>query len=141
MRKTIIKNFTIPALILVVAGFAAHAAEPVSSESDKEPLVPADLGPMKYDAGGTLPCSVDSAAYDQACGFRMVLKPGGAAEIWISNIAYNDQVVYRVLYFAKDEVTTRGDDSLDYSRNSDNWLVNANGREFYKIPDAVIVGG
>ena len=138
MRKSLIKTFTIPALILAVAGCAAQSGQ---TGGDETPLVPADLGPMKYDASGMLPCSVGAAAYDQVCGFRVVRKPGGAAEIWIANIAYNDQVVYRVLYFEKGEFTTRGGDSLDYSRNSDNWLLKADGREFYKIPDAVIVGG
>jgi hypothetical protein len=71
----------------------------------------------------------------------VVRKPGGAAEIWIANIAYNDRVKYRVLDFAEGEFTTRDDAALDYSRDSDNWLVNADGREYYKIPDAVIVGG
>jgi hypothetical protein len=112
-----------------------------SGDSDAKSQVPADLGPTKYDASGTLPCSVGSAAYDQACGFRVVRKPGGAAEIWIANIAYNDRVKYRVLDFAEGEFTTRDDAALDYSRDSDNWLVNADGREYYKIPDAVIVGG
>jgi len=135
MRKPLVKTFAITALILAGAGCAAQ------SESEGKSLVPADLGPTKYDASGVLPCSAGAATYDQACGFRVLRKSDGAAEIWISNIAYNDQVVYRVLYFAKDEFTTRGDDSLDYSRDSDNWLVKANGREFYKIPDAVIVGG
>lgn len=130
-----IKNFTIPALILAVAGCASQAA------NEGTPVVPADMGPMNADASGTLPCSVGDASYDQACGFRVVRKSGGEAEIWISNIAYTDQVVYRVLYFAKGEFTTRGGDALDYSRDSDNWLLNANGREYYKIPDAVIVGG
>ena len=109
--------------------------------SDAKSQVPADLGPMKYDASGTLPCSVGSVAYDQACGFRVVRKPGGAAEIWIANIAYNDRVEYRVLDFAEGEFTTRDDAALDYSRDSDNWLLSADGREYYKIPDAVIVGG
>ena len=130
-----IKNFTVPVLILAVAGCTSQAA------NEGTPVVPADLGPMNADASGTVPCSAGSASYDQACGFRVVRKSGGAAEIWIANIAYTDQAVYRVLYFLKGEFTTRGGDSLDYSRDSDNWLVKANDREFYKIPDAVIVGG
>ena len=44
------------------------------------------------------------------------------------------------LYFADGEFTTRGDADLDYKRESDNWLVTADGREHYKISDAVIVG-
>ena len=135
---TMIKTFTIPALMLAAAGLTACNTEPVQSGSS---AVPADMGPMKYDASGTVRCSVGAATYDQACGFRVVRKSGGAAEIWISNIAYNDKVVYRVLNFAQGEFTTRDGDSLDYSRSSDNWLVTADGREHYEIPDAVIVGG
>ena len=66
---------------------------------------------------------------------------GGEAEIWIANIAYNDEVRYHVLYFAHDEFTTRDNTKLDYSRDGDNWLLNADGNDFYKIPDAVIVIG
>ena len=136
---TLIKNtLTISALILTAASLTACNTDPVQSESS---AVPADMGPMKYDASGTVPCSAGDATYDQACGFRVVRKSGGAAEIWIANIAYNDKVVYRLLNFAQGEFTTRGGDSLDYSRSSDNWLVTADGREHYKIPDAVIVGG
>lgn len=132
------KTFTLPVLMLAVAGLTACASDSAQTETS---LVPADLGPETYDASGTVPCSVGAATYDQACGFRVVRKPDGAAEIWIANIAYNDRVVYRVLDFAEGEFTTRGGDSLDYSRDSDNWLVTADDREYYQIPDAVIVGG
>jgi len=128
------KIVTIPALILAAAGLTACATGSV-------PTASADLGPMKYDASGTIPCSARAASYDQACGFRVVRKADGAAEIWISNIAYHDEARYRVLYFARGEFSTRDEAKLDYSRDSDNWLVSANGNEFYKIPDAVIAGG
>ncbi len=131
------KIFTVSALFLAVAMTGCSS----KSGSNEASITPADLGPMNADAKGTLPCSAGSKSYDQVCGFRVVRKSGGAAEIWISNIAHNDKILYRVLYFAKGEFTTRGGDSLDYSRESDNWMINANGNEFYKIPDAVIVGG
>ena len=140
-RKPMNKTFIIPALLLAMVGFTAQAAEPAKAESDAKSMLPADLGPMKYDAGGVLKCSVDSAAYDLACGFRIVRKPGGAAEIWIANPTHSDEVRYRVLYFAEGEFTTRDDAKLDYGRDSDNWLMKANGNEFYRIPDAVITGG
>ena len=135
---TMIKTVTIPVLMLAAASLTACSTEPVQSGSS---IVLTDLGPGNPDATGVVPCSVGSASFDKACGFRVVRKPGGAAEIWLSNIAYNDRVVYRVLNFAQGEFTTRGGDSLDYSRSSDNWLVTADGREHYKIPDAVIFGG
>ncbi len=132
------KTTTIPLLVFLLAGLTACGAEPVKSEYSQ---APADLGPGNPDATGVVRCSVGAATYDQVCGFRVVRKPGGEAEIWISNIAYNDRVVYRVLNFAQGEFTTRGNASLDYSRSSDNWLVTADDREHYKIPDALIVGG
>ncbi len=136
-----IKIFTVPALMLVAAGFTACSSEPVQTGSHTGPPVPIDHGPGNPDATGVVRCSLGAETYDKTCGFRVVRKPGGAAEIWISNIAYNDRVVYRVLNFAEGEFTTRGGDALDYSRSSDNWLVTADDREHYKIPDAVIVGG
>jgi len=120
------------ALVLTATSLSAQTAEPIT---------PADLGPAKYDASGGLKCSADSNSYDQICGFRVLRKPGGAAEIWIANIAHNDKVVYRVLYFDHGEFTTRDDAKLDYSRESDNWLLNVDHSEFYQIPDAVILGG
>ena len=134
-----IKIFTISALMLAAAGLTACSSDPVQTESHSGPPVPIDHGPGNPDATGVVRCSLGAATYDKDCGFRVVRKPGGAAEIWISNISY--KVVYRVLNFAEGEFTTRGGDSLDYSRSSDNWLVTADGREHYKIPDAVIVGG
>ena len=138
---TMIKIFTISALMLAAAGLTACSSDPVQTGIDSSPIVPIDHGPGNPDATGIVRCSVGAETYDKTCGFRVVRKPGGAAEIWISNIAYNDRVVYRVLNFAQGEFTTRGGDSLDYSRSSDNWLVTADGREHYKIPDALIVGG
>jgi len=56
-----------------------------------------DLGPMKYDASGTMACSAGEPTYDQRCGWRVVRKAGGDASIWISNIAVKEKPAYRVL--------------------------------------------
>jgi hypothetical protein len=45
------------------------------------PPVSPDLGPMKYDAGGTMPCSAKEPSYSEACGWRVVRKADGGAEI------------------------------------------------------------
>ena len=130
-----------PALLLAVASLSACANPDTNAKADAA-VLPTDLGPKHYDASGVLKCSAASASYDQACGFRVLRKTGGDAEIWIANIATpKDQVRYRVLYFAHGEFTTRDDARLDYHRDSDSWVLNADGNEFYQIPDAVIEGG
>lgn len=106
-----------------------------------EPPPVTDLGPMKYDASGTLSCSAGAPTYDQACGWRVLRKPEGAAEIWVSNIASQTKPAYRVLYFARGEFLTRDGDPLQVSKEADTWSVAVEGREFYRFPDALVTGG
>ena len=106
-----------------------------------EPAVKPELGPMKYDAGGTMPCSANAPTFDQACGWRVVRKHGGAAEIWISNIASKTKPAYRVLDFFHGEFTTRDGAPLQVARDADTWSVSVAGKEFYRFADAVITGG
>jgi hypothetical protein len=98
-----------------------------------------DLGPMKYDGSGTMPCSAGTATYSGACGWRR--KANGAAEIWISNIAVKDKPAYRVLNFSQGEFTTLDGTKLQVSRDGDFWLVSVQGKEYYRFPLAVITGG
>lgn len=106
-----------------------------------EPSVRPDLGPVDYDASGTMPCSAAAPSYDQACGWRVVRKPGGEAEIWISNIAVRDKPAYRVLDFSRGEFTARDGARLQVSKDVDTWSVNISDREFYRFADSVITGG
>ncbi len=107
----------------------------------EEPSVKPDMGPMTYDASGTMPCSAGAPTYDQACGWRVVRKPGGGAEIWISNIAVRDRPAYRVLTFSQGEFSARDGAPLRVTKDADQWTITANGQEHYRFADALITGG
>ncbi len=105
------------------------------------PSASPDLGPMNYDASGTMPCSAGAPTYDGACGWRVLRRPGGGAEMWISNIAVSDKPAYRVLEFSGGEFTSRDGAPLQVSKDADTWSVSLPGREYYRFPDALITGG
>ena len=62
-------------------------------------------------------------------------------ESTIGNIAFKDELHYRVLYFADGKFTTNDKAKLAWQRQDDNWWVSIDGREFYFIPDSLIYGG
>ncbi|UHD18640.1 hypothetical protein [Thiocapsa bogorovii] len=107
---------------------------------DRDTVKP-DIGPMTYDASGTMPCSAGAPTFDQACGWRVVRKPGGGAEIWISNIAVRDRPDYRVLIFSQGEFSARDGVPLRVTKDGDQWTITANGQEHYRFADALITGG
>ena len=107
----------------------------------EESSVKPDMGPMTYDASGTMPCSAGAPTLDQACGWRVVRKPGGGAEIWISNIAVRDRPAYRVLIFSRGEFSARDGAPLRVNKDADQWTITANGQEHYRFADALITGG
>lgn len=107
----------------------------------EEPSVKPDMGPSTYDASGTMPCSAGAPTFDQACGWRVVRKPGGGAEIWISNIAVRDRPAYRVLTFSQGEFSARDGTPLRVTKDADQWTITANGQEHYRFADALITGG
>ncbi len=100
----------------------------------------ADLGPMTYDASGTMPCSAGEPSYDQACGWRVLRKADGGAELWIANIAVSDRAAFRVLRFSDGEFTDRDGDQVRVSKDGDMWSISV-GREHYRFADALIAGG
>jgi len=100
----------------------------------------ADLGPMTYDASGTMPCSAGEPSYDQACGWRVLRKADGGAELWIANIAVSDRAAFRVLHFSEGAFTDRDGDPVQVSKDGETWSISV-GHEHYRFPDALIAGG
>ena len=72
--------------------------------------------------------------------FKVVRRQGGAT-IWIAKPAGAEQAGYRMLEFDKNAFTTNDGGRVQWERQSDNWSVGIDGREFYFIPDALIYGG
>ncbi len=95
--------------------------------------------PAVYDASGKIKCSTGTPTLDQWCDFRVVRNlPASSAQIWI---AHASEARYRVLHFAKKRFTTDDGAGITARRQDDNWQVDAGGKEFYLIPDALIHGG
>jgi hypothetical protein len=95
---------------------------------------------MTYDASGTMPCSAGEPSYDQVCGWRVLRRADGGAEIWIANIAVSDRVAFRVLRFSNGDFTDRDGDPVQVSKDGDQWSIHV-GREHYRFADALITGG
>ncbi|MCA8881213.1 MAG: hypothetical protein KDA73_14940 [Rhodobacteraceae bacterium] len=123
-----LKRFAVPAM-LVLAACAAPETDPET-----------DLGPMTYDAGGLMPCSAGTGAFDEVCGWRVLRDGAGGAEIWISNIAITDRPAYRVLDFKNGAFTARDGTALDVSKSGDMWTVRVPGREEYRFAGAILAG-
>jgi hypothetical protein len=123
------------------AKYTINFALSVDNQSSKS-ATPSETGPEKFDAYGEIKCSADKQTLDQWCEFRVLRDLSKhSAEIWITNIAFKDEVHYRVLYFADGKFTTNDKAKLAWQRQDDNWWVSIDGREFYFIPDALIYGG
>lgn len=93
----------------------------------------------RYDATGKIKCSVGNPTLDAWCDFRVVRHPPtGGAQIWIS---HGGKTPDRVLHFAGKKFTSDEGAALSAQRQGDNWRVNAGGKIYYLIPDALIYGG
>ena len=123
------------------ARYTINFALSVDNQSSKS-ATPTETGPEKYDAYGEIKCSTDKPTLDQWCEFRVLRDLSKhSAEIWVGNIAFKDELHYRVLYFAAGKFTTNDNAKLAWPRQDDNWWVGVDGREFYFITDALIYGG
>lgn len=132
-----------PVLVVTVSLILLACGGGGSDESAGKParIAEADLGPMEYDAGGTMPCSAGSPSFDQACGWRVIRDGSGGAEIWISNIASASKPAYRVLVFSGGEFTARDGSPLEVSKEGDTWTVVAADGGHFRFAEAVITGG
>jgi hypothetical protein len=105
------------------------------------PETPGNVGPTKWDASGSVTCSVDRDTFDRQCGFRVVRDLAKqSADIWVGNVA-NGEADYRFLHYGNKAFTTNDNAKVAWQRKDDNWSVSVNGKEFYLIPDALVHGG
>jgi len=103
------------------AKYTINFALSVDNQSSKS-ASPTETGPEKYDAYGEIKCSADKPTLDQWCEFRVLRELSKhSTEIWITNMAFKDEVHYRVLYFTDGKVTTNDKAKLTWQRQDDNW--------------------
>ena len=127
--------------LLIRSLLSVTALVTLAACNEAGPMKPVDLGPMQYDASGTMPCSAGAPSYDQACGWRVLRAPDGAAEIWISNIAVSDKPAYRVLEFSRGAFVARDGSPVEVMKDGDMWSVSVSDNEFYRFADALLTGG
>ena len=140
-RRTAALSWILTLPVLACGGGAPDAAADEEAAAPAEGAAEVDLGPMEYDASGTMPCSVGGPAFDEACGWRVVRDGSGGAEIWISNIASETKPAYRVLRYADGAFTTRDGTPLEVTQDGDMWTVSAQDGGFFRFPEAVVTGG
>lgn len=134
-------------LVLFALASAAALAQPDTRQEQLQIQKVQGAAPVKggapvsgrYDATGKIKCSVGSPTLDEWCDFRVVRHPPtGGAQIWIS---HGGKTPDRVLHFAGKKFISDEGAALSAQRQGDTWRVNAGGRIYYLIPDAVIYGG
>lgn len=99
-----------------------------------------DIGPMKYDASGTMQCSDKKPTFNEVCGWRVLRHSDGSAELWISNIAVSDTVAFRVLEFANGEFADRDGVALNVTKSGKIWTVSVPSKEYYRFPNSILKG-
>ncbi len=134
MLKTVTRLAAAMSLALLFAGCAGTGTSAGG-------VTAADLGPMDYDAGGTMPCSAGAPTFDEACGWRVLRDGSGGAEIWISNIASETKPAYRVLMYSNGRLWAKDGTPLNVSKDGDTWTVSASDGGYFRFAHAVITGG
>ncbi len=112
-----------------------------ASAADGTRAAPAGDAKVKgtpYHATGKLPCSMGAAAPGSTqCDFGVIRGAAGHAQVHVTPPGG----FRRVLIFAGDKVSATQDAKVNASRSGDDWLVQVNDYEHYRIADAVINGG
>lgn len=101
------------------------------------------LGPVYYDASGTIQCSIKNPTLEHECEFKVIRTlQSSKADIWIKpkHPSLQDDA-YRFIHFDAKEFSTDSHTKVSQERNDDNWLIDINKEEFYLIPDALLYGG
>lgn len=91
-----------------------------------------------YHATGKLPCAQgDAPAGSAQCAFGVIRGKPGDAEVHITS----PEGVRQVLMFTGGTVGAKGDARVNASKHDDEWRIDLNDNEHYRIPEAVISGG
>ena len=91
-----------------------------------------------YHATGKLPCALgDAPAGSEQCDFGVIRGKPGEAEVHVTS----PEGARRVLVFTGGTVGAKGDARVSASKHDDEWRIDLNDNEHYRIPEAVISGG
>jgi len=91
-----------------------------------------------YHATGKLPCSLgDAPAGSAQCAFGVIRGKSGDAEVHVTS----PEGVRQVLLFSGGTVGAKGEARVNASKHDDEWRIDLNDNEHYRIPEAVISGG
>lgn len=90
-----------------------------------------------YHATGIIRCSVGRPTNNRQCNFGVVRGAQGSASVHITKIGGGE----RIINFHGGNATTPQPGRLTWGKENDVWSIGIDGREFYVIPDSVIVGG
>lgn len=125
-RRDEASNYT---LTVGITGSPSAAAAPAGDAKVKG---------TPYHATGKVPCAMGNAAPgSQQCDFGVIRGKAGEAEVHVTPPGG----FKRVLRFAGGKVTADGASAVKSSKSSDDWMVEVNDYERYRIPEAVISGG
>jgi hypothetical protein len=129
-RRDEASNYT---LTVGITGSPSAAAAPAAA-----PAGDAKVKGTPYHATGKVPCAMGNAAPgSQQCDFGVIRGKAGEAEVHVTPPGG----FKRVLRFAGGKFTADGASSVKSSKSSDDWMVEVNDYERYRIPEAVISGG
>ena len=129
-RRNETANYTLT--VGITGGAATSAALGAAPAGD------AKVKGTPYHATGQVPCSMGSAPQGWAqCDFGVIRGKPGNAEVHVTPPGG----FKRVLTFAGGKVTSAADAKVKASKSGDEWSVDVNDYEHYRIPEAVISGG
>jgi len=118
-------------LTVAIAGSASETAGAGAAADAKVKGTP-------YHATGKLPCSMGaSAAGASQCDFGVIRGAAGSAEVHVTPPGG----FRRVLTFADGKVSAGDGAKVTARASGDDWLVDVNDYEHYRIPNAVVSGG
>ena len=111
---------------------------PAAAGLGKAPASDAKVKGTPFHATGNVPCVVgDASAALQPCPFGVIRGSAGNAEVHVTPPGG----LKRVLRFASAKVTSEGAQGVKATKTGDEWSVEVNDVERYRIPEAVITGG
>lgn len=126
------------ALTVGVTGAASAAAPPAKGTTalGTAPAADAKVKGSPYHATGKVPCTMGTAAPAQ-CDFGVVRGAAGRARVHLTPPGGLE----RVLEFNGNAVTDTKGGKVKASKQGDEWSVEVNDFESYRVPEAVISGG